>query len=330
LAEAFGILSGGLVLLVLGAEGVVRGAARIGERLGVSKLFIGLTIVAFGTSSPEVVIGIEAALRGYPSLGVGNVVGSNIFNIGIVLGVTAIISPIPVRGTIVQREVPIVIGLTAVLFAIAQAGFVTRIEAALLLSGLVGYTVWSYRVARQESTAGGPGELSLADTLSMTLPSIPGNRALRPSVVGWVRDWILVLAGLALLVFGSHLAVSGAEGLARLADVSDALIGLSVVAIGTSLPELVTSVVAAVRKEPELAIGNVLGSNIFNILMILGVAGAVHPLAVDPRLVRIDIPVALGFALACFPILLSSHRISRTEGVTLVALYVAYLAFLVR
>jgi cation:H+ antiporter len=326
LTDALAVFAAGLIVLVVGAEGVVRGAARIGERLGVSRLFIGLTVVALGTSSPEVVVSLEASLRGYPSLAVGNVVGSNIFNIGVVLGLTAIISPIPVHGAIVRREVPIVIGLTALLFALAHGGAIIRPESGLLILGLVVYITWAYRTARAAHFAP-PGEPSLAETLSLTLP---GKGPPRPGALRWVKNLAFLLGGLTLLVVGSRYVIDGAEKIAHIADISDTLVGLSIVAVGTSLPELATSAVAAFRKEPEMAVGNVLGSNIFNILMILGIAGVVRPLEVSPRIVDIDIPVALGFALACIPILMSSRRISRAEGVTLLILYVAYIGFLVR
>jgi cation:H+ antiporter len=326
LTEAFGVLAAGLVVLVFGANGVVRGASRIAERLGVSRLFIGLTVVALGTSSPEVVVSLEAAVRGFPSLAVGNVVGSNIFNIGVVLGMTAIISPIPIHGVIVRREVPIVIGLTALLFAIAHGGAIIRFESGFLLLGLVAYIAWAYRTARAAHFAP-PGEPSMADTLSITLP---GKGPPKAGASAWAANLAFLIGGLAFLVIGSRYVIDGAEGIARIADISDTLVGLSVVAVGTSLPELTTSVVAAFRKEPEMAVGNVLGSNIFNVLMILGIAGVVQPLEVSPRIVSIDIPVALGFAVACFPILMSSRRISRAEGFTLLILYGAYIVFLVR
>ena len=326
MTDALAVFAAGLVVLVVGANGVVRGASRVAERLGVSRLFIGLTVVALGTSSPEVVVSLEASFRGYPSLAVGNIVGSNIFNIGVVLGLTAIISPIPVHGAIVRREVPIVIGLTALLYALAHGGAIIRPESALLILGLVVYLAWAYRTARAAHFAP-PGEPSVAETLSLTLP---GKGPPRPGALRWVKNLAFLLGGLALLVIGARYVIDGAEEIARIADISDTLVGLSIVAVGTSLPELATSVVAAFRKEPEMAIGNVLGSNIFNILMILGITGVVQPLDVSPRIVDIDIPVALGFALACFPILMSSHRISRAEGVTLLILYVAYIGFLVR
>lgn len=326
MADALGLLAGGLIVLVVGAEGVVRGASRIAERLGISRLFIGLTVVALGTSTPEVVVSVEAALRGLPSLAVGNVVGSNIFNIGVVLGLTAIISPIPVQGVIVRREVPIVIALTGLLFALAHGGAVVRVEAGFLLLLLIVYLGWAYRSARAAHFAP-PGEPSIADTMSLTLP---GKGPPRPGILRWMKNAIFLVGGLVLLVIGSRFVIDGAEEIARIADISDTLVGLSVVAVGTSLPELATSVVAALRKEPEMAIGNVLGSNIFNVLMILGIAGVVRPLEVSPRIVSIDIPVALLFALACFPILLSSRRISRPEGFTLLILYLAYIVFLVR
>jgi len=249
LTEAFGVLAVGLVVLIFGANGVVRGASRIAERLGVSRLFIGLTVVALGTSSPEVVVSLEAALRGFPSLAVGNVVGSNIFNIGVVLGMTAIISPIPIHGVIVRREVPIVIGLTALLFALAHGGAIIRFESGLLLLGLVIYIGWAYRTARAAHFAP-PGEPSMADTLSITLP---GKGPPKAGAFAWAANLAFLIGGLAFLVIGSRYVIDGAEAIARIADISDTLVGLSVVAVGTSLPELTTSVVAAFRKEPEMA-----------------------------------------------------------------------------
>ncbi len=324
MTAAAAILLGGLAILVLGAETLVRGSARLALRLGLSPLFIGLTLVAFGTSTPELVVSLEAALRGFPSLAVGNVVGSNIFNIAIVLGVAAIISPIPVHGNLVQREVPIVIALTAILFALAHFGAVTRAEAALLLVGFVIYSIWSYRWAREEAISA--QAITLSSTLSVSVSG--AGRLLEPSARAVLIDLVFVAVGLAALAAGSRWVVDGAEEIARIADVSDTVIGLTVVAVGTSLPELATSVVAAIRKQTEIAVGNVLGSNIFNILVILGLTGLVHPVPVVDRLVRIDIPVAMGFAVACFPILLSSRRISRLEGVCLVLAYIGYAVLL--
>lgn len=311
--EAGGILVLGLALLTAGAEALVRGASRLAVALGVSPLFIGLTLVAYGTSAPELVVSAAASLRGLQGIAIGNVVGSNIFNTGVVVGVTALIAPIPCVVGLIRREAALVVLTTAVLVVLAWNGELTRWEAVLLLLALIGYTGWYHRRALQ--TAGA----AVAEF---------GSRNWRGGVSPLV-NLVLVLIGLGLLVLGARWVVDGAVELAELLGVSKTLIGLTIVAAGTSLPELATSALAAVRRETDIAIGNVLGSNIFNLLGILGVAGLLHPLHVPPHIVSFDLPVALVFALACVTIGLTGHRVSRLEGAILLLGYLAYMTVLV-
>jgi cation:H+ antiporter len=310
---AGGILVLGLVLLTAGAEALVRGASQLAVALGLSPLFIGLTLVAYGTSAPELVVSAAASLRGLHGMAIGNVVGSNIFNTGLVVGVTALIAPIGCVAGLIRREAALVVLTTAVLVVLAWNGELTRWEAVLLLLALIGYTGWYYRRALQ--------------TAGAAVAEFRG-RNWRGGVPPLVH-LLLVVIGVGLLVLGARWVVDGAVGLAELLGVSKTLIGLTIVAVGTSLPELTTSAVAARRRQTDIAIGNVLGSNIFNLLGILGFAGLLHPLQVPAHIIRFDIPVALVFALACIPIGLSGRRISRPEGAVLLLGYIAYLTVVI-
>lgn len=297
----------GLICLSTGAEALVRGGSRLASRFGVSPLFIGLTVVAYGTSSPELVVSTLAALADRSEIAVGNVIGSNIFNIAVVLGIAALIAPLPVRANVLRREVPVVIAITFVVLLLALGGGVTRPEGAVLLLGLIGYTVWAYRNARRE------GRLDGVDVPSPNPPR---------SLLGSLG---LVAIGVILLSLGADLLLETAVEFARRLGISDTMIGLTLVATGTSLPELATSIVAALRRELDIAMGNVLGSNIFNILGILGLAALLEPVGIAHHMTRFDIPVALIFAVACLPIMLSARRISRMEGTLLFLGYCAYL-----
>lgn len=310
---ASGILVLGLALLTAGAEALVRGSSRLAAALGLSPLFIGLTLVAYGTSAPEFVVSTAASLRGLHGLAIGNVVGSNIFNTGVVIGVAALIAPIPCRRALVRREAALVVLTTAVLVILGWNGRLTRVEATGLLLGLIGYTAWYHRQALR--TAG-----------NAVVKGWTGNAQ---SGLKQLKYLMLAVLGLCLLVLGGRWAVNGAVELAELLGVSKTLVGLTIVAVGTSLPELATSAVAALRRETDIAIGNVLGSNIFNLLGILGFAGLLRPLHVPPHIIRFDIPVALVFALACIPIGLTGRRISRPEGAILLLGYIVYLAVVI-
>jgi cation:H+ antiporter len=294
-----------LVLLIIGAEGLVRGSASLAIRGGLSPLMVGLTIVAFGTSAPELVVSLKAGLIGQGDISIGNVVGSNSFNIGIILGLTALICPIPVHRQIIRIDAPIALGVALLMPWILADGRLVRWEGALLFAGIVGYTLFSYVIARKSTDSVSPDE-------------VPGRSK------HWLVDLAFILGGLALLVLGSRILVEHAIILAKTLGVSEAVIGLTIIAAGTSMPELATSVVAAIRKQPDIAVGNVIGSNIFNILGILGVTGLVAPLSA-PGVARLDLWIMIGFSCLLLPLLFTGRKLLRTEGGILLAAYGAYL-----
>jgi len=307
MGSAILLLCAGTAVLILGAELMVRGAARLALSLGLSSLFVGLTVVAFATSSPELVVAIQASLAGAPDMAVGNVVGSNICNVAIILGCVALIQPIPCHHTLIQREVPLVILVTG-LFWLLMKGGLSRVEAAALASVLVLYTVWIYRAARRQPGSKLPVEAAVASLTS-------GSR---------LQHLALLVLGLGGLILGANLLVDGAIRIAHQLGWSDAVIGLTVVAVGTSVPEIATSIVAALRREPDIAVGNVLGSSLWNLLGVAGIAGMITPLPAEHRILVFDIPVALAFSAACLPIMRFDGRISRAEGMLLLLGYVVY------
>lgn len=306
----------GLVLLVGGGELLVRGGSGIGRALGLSPLVIGLTVVAFATSAPELAVSVDAALSGAPGVAVGNVVGSNISNVLLVLGLAALVLPVAVRSQLVRVDVPVMIGFSVVALLVAWDGTVSLPEGGGLLAALVGYVVMSVRLARRTGTP------------DPTPDPTDGDSPARPPRP--LRDAGLVLAGVALLVLGARLLVGSATTIAQAVGLSDLVIGLTVVAIGTSLPEVATSVIAALRGEREMALGNVLGSNIFNIGAVLGLTALVAPggVPVADAAVRFDLPVMVVVALVVLPVVFTGAEISRWEAVAFLAYFVAYLAYL--
>lgn len=304
-------LVGGLALLTGGATALVRGASALALRLGLTPLVVGLTVVAFGTSAPELVVSVQAALAGAGGIAVGNVVGSNVANIGLILGLAVLVRPFAVDRSLLRRDVPVLLAVTLGAALVLADRTVGTAEGAALVAGLAAYLVWSVRQARRDTAA--------AAAVGADLPA--------PSGPAW-RDLLLVAGGLIGLVGGADLFVGGAVALAEAAGVSSAVIGLTVVAIGTSLPELATSLVAAWRGESEIAAGNVVGSNLFNLLGILGVAALVRPIAA-PGLAMADVAVMVGFTLAMAVLMLLGRRLVRLEGAALTSGYVAYLAYLV-
>ncbi|MCP5534771.1 MAG: calcium/sodium antiporter [Akkermansiaceae bacterium] len=302
----------GLVVLTVGADFLVRGASAIAARLGLSALVIGLTVVAFGTSAPELAVSVKASLAGQGGIAVGNIVGSNIFNVAAILGISALICPLAVNLNIIRRDMPIMLA-ASVLFVLllTTGGELARWEGLLMFAILLVYTSWSIRVSKRELSAG--MEIVLPDGAG---PTPPG----RPLVfsVG------LALVGLVMLVVGARLFVDNASAIARVLGWSEAAIGLTIVAAGTSMPELATSVVASIRRQTDIAIGNVVGSNIFNLLCIGGLAASVNPLETGGvRLV--DFGAMLVTSVILLPLMRSGFRISRAEGAVLIALFLAYL-----
>jgi len=314
MASAFLLLGLGLGLLVAGAEVLVRAAAALALRLGVSPLLVGITIVAMGTSSPELVVSLRAALAGDDAIAVGNVVGSNICNIALILGLAALIRPLSVQMQLIRLDVPVMIASSAALWLALAGGHLGRIVAALFIAGLFLYILVGVRQARREAQV-------VVDEVAAAAPGARGSAR---------RAWIqalLIAAGLALLAAGADLFVQAAVRLSESLGVSRAVIGLTVVALGTSLPELATSVVAALRRHADLAIGNIVGSNIFNILGILGLAGLVHPLEAR-GIGTVDLAVMTALALLMLPLMRTGFRLSRGEGGILLVSYVLYVLHL--
>jgi cation:H+ antiporter len=293
----------GLVLLYFGAEGLVRGSASLALRFGMTPLMVGLTIVAFGTSSPELVVSIKAAFNGFGDIAVGNVVGSNIFNIAVILGFAALVRPLKVKDQILRTDTPIMIAVSLLLVLFLRDRMITRPEAAILAAGIIAYMILSVHLSRKEAA-------------SADIPAKTGKSLL--------LDLLFVVGGLGMLIAGSNFLVNGTVKLATYLGVSQAVIGLTIVAAGTSLPELATSVVAGIRGEDDIAIGNIIGSNIFNILCILGVAPFFGQVKTGGIQV-LDLGFMLGTAALLLPLMWSRLRIGRAEGVILVLLYGSYL-----
>jgi cation:H+ antiporter len=316
------MLAGGLVLLAVGAEALVRGASRLAAALGIAPLVIGLTIVAFGTSAPEMAVSVQSVLAGQPDIAVGNAVGSNILNVLLILGLSAVITPLVVAQQLVRLDVPIMIGVSVLLLLLALNGYIEQWEGGVLFAGIIGYTVFQIVQSRKgkESAA---VEAEYAEEYGKPEPRTAGRMLLNVA---------LAIVGLALLVLGASWFVDGATQLARAYGISELIIGLTIVAMGTSLPEMATSLVAAFRGERDIAVGNVVGSNIFNILAVLGLSSIVAPgqgLPVSLGMLELDIPFMVAVAVACLPIFLTGNTIARWEGAVFVAYYVAYTAYLV-
>lgn len=310
-------VAGGLVLLVLGAEGLVRGATRVAVAVGISPLIVGLTVVAFGTSAPELAVSVHGALTGAGEVAIGNAVGSNVFNVLVVLGTSALFGRLLVHRRVVRIEVPLLVLVTGVVWALSADGAISRLEGGLLVAGLVGYTGVSAVLSRNEPA-------SVVAEYAGAFGEEPA-RAARTSL----RAVAMVVAGLVGLVAGSRLLVEGASDLAASVGMPDVVVGLTVVAGGTSLPELVTSVVAVRRGELDIAVGNVVGSNLFNLLGVLGGAALVGgALPVPASVTAGDLPVALVTTLIALPILATGLVVARWEGGLLLAGYGGYLAVL--
>ena len=313
----------GLVLLTVGAELVVRGGSRLAARAGVSPLVVGLTVVAVGTSTPELAVGIGSARDGAGSLALGNVAGSNTVNILLVLGLTAVLSPIAVRTRVLRIDLPVMVGASAALLVMCLDGHLSGVEGGVLLTAAAAYTVVVVRTSRDEDPVVADeyrAEFGVATAAAATTERDRGRRI--AALLG------VTLAGTVVIVVGAELLVRGAVDAATALGVSDAFIGLTVVAIGTSAPELATAVVAGLRGEQDISVGNVLGSSIYNILLVLGATVVAAPggLDVPDGVARFDLPVVLAVAVLCVPVLLTGRRVTRTEGWVFVGLYAVFLA----
>jgi cation:H+ antiporter len=316
----FGEFVIGLLAVIGGAELVVRGGSRIAARLGISPMVIGVTVVAVGTSAPELAIGIDAALRGSGSLAVGNIAGTNTLNVLFILGLVALLQPVRLHSHTLKLDLPMIVGASVLMFLLAADGLLTRLDGGLLLLLGVAYTVLIVRAARREAAV---VRTEFAREYGATKRELASTAQL-------VRDTVWLIAGLAVIVVGADWLVDGAVKIARGFGVAETVIGLTIVAIGTSAPELVTAIVATLRKERDIAVGNLLGSTVYNIVFILGAIALVpaNGIPVEPPLIAIDIPVMLAATIACVPVFLTGRRIRRLEGAAFIAAYLVYLTYL--
>lgn len=309
----------GLAALTAGAEMLVRGASALAAAMRISPLVIGLTVVAYGTSTPELVVSVQSSLRGQPDIALGNVVGSNIFNVLFILGVSALIIPLRVSQQLIRFEVPLMIGLSLVTAGLALDGRIGRFDGALLFAGLLAYTSWVIAESRK-----GDGEVD-----SDTANSSEREKTIRAGGTAWYV--LMVVVGLVLLVFGSRWFTDSAITMARQLRIPELVIGLTIVAAGTSLPEVATSVLAAFRGERDIAVGNVVGSNLFNMMGVLGLSSLVSKegVTVSESALYLDLPVMIVVAFACMPIFLTGHKISRWEGGVFFGYFLAYTGYLI-
>ncbi|HSP81865.1 MAG TPA: calcium/sodium antiporter [Myxococcaceae bacterium] len=308
----------GLVLLVAGAELLVRGASSLAATIGISPLVVGLTVVAFGTSAPELAVSLQSAASGQADLAFGNVVGSNICNVLLILGLSAAVAPLVVHQQLIRVEVPLMIGVSFLVLLLAVDGGIGRLDGVVLATGAIAYTVFAIRQSRKAQRQGD-------DTPAESVEVAPAHG------LGILLQLVFVAAGLGLLVLGARWLVAGAVAVAQALEVSELVIGLTVVAAGTSLPELATSVMASYKGERDIAVGNVVGSNLFNLLAVLGFSSALSPegIGVPPDALAVDLPVMIAVAVACLPIFFTGNLIARWEGALFLAYYVAYTVFLV-
>lgn len=305
-------LVGGLVMLFIGAEGLIRGSSNLAIKIGITPLVVGLTVVAFGTSTPELVVSLKAALLGNSTISLGNIIGSNIANIALILGVASIIRPLDVHAKVIMREIPIMIGISVLLLLLLTDGEIGFLDGLIFVLGLIVYLVVNVLIARKEKNPEIDSEFSEGLKSKLGIPV----------------SIVLMIAGLGLLILGANLFVQSAVAIAKMFNVSDAIIGLTIVAIGTSLPELITSIVASYKKEADIAIGNVVGSNVFNILGILGITALIIPIS-SVGISYIDLGVMLVTAIILFPLSRTGFSISRMEGALLLAGYAGYIYYLI-
>jgi cation:H+ antiporter len=312
------LVIGGLVLLIAGGEALVRGASSIATRIGMSPLIVGLVVVSAATSAPELAVTVGSVISGEPGLAVGNVIGSNIVNILLILGLSALVVPLLIKRQLVRFDIPVMVGLSVLLVAVSLDGQIGLLDGVLLLAGLVVHAVLSILIGRREVRVGAEG----AGTAPIPNPG-------RPAPV-WL-SLLLLVVGIGLLVLGSQLLVTGAVSIATGLGVSSLVVGLTVVAIGTSLPELATSIIAVRRGERDMAVGNIVGSNIFNIGLVLGLPAIIfgEGIPVPAAAIALDLPIMLATAIALLPIAFTGFIIARWEGGLFVAIYIAYTAYLV-
>jgi len=320
MAPAIFFLLAGFVVLVFGAEWLVRGAARLATAVGISPLVVGLTVVAFGTSAPELAVSVMSAFKGQADIALGNVVGSNICNVLLILGISAIIIPLTVHRQLVRLDVPVMIGVSLLMWALALDGRIGRIDGMALTTLVVGYVIYLIRRSRRE-------EASVREEYEKEYGMAAADK---PGAFAVFKMLGMIAIGMVGLVLGSKWLVDSAVFIAREFGISELVIGLTIISFGTSLPEIATSIMAALKGERDIAVGNIVGSNTFNILTVLGIAAAVSPAGINiaPDALRFDIPFMVAIAVVCWPMLADGLKVSRLNGIFLLTFYVAYLCYL--
>jgi len=313
----------GFILLIGGAELLVRGASKLASRAGISSLVVGLTVVSLGTSAPELAVGLDSGFRGQTDLLIGNVIGSNIFNVLFILGVSALVTPLVVNHKLIRLDVPLMIGCSLLLGALGWDGTIHRWEALLLVLLLICYTMFLLYQSRKEGLNNDIGKDSVPKAESGNLGIFKSDH--------WIFDLFFMVTGLFLLVMGANWLVDSAVQIAQNFGVSELIIGLTIISVGTSLPEVATSIMAGLKGERDIAVGNVVGSNIFNILGIVGITGIIIPqsIGMSPAILGFDLPVMTAVAIACLPIFFTGHIIVRWEGMVFLGYYLAYLLYLI-
>jgi len=307
------MILGGLVLLFFGGEGLIKGAVSLARNFGLSKLLVSAVVVGFGTSMPEMTVSVGAALKGASDIAIGNVVGSNIANILLIIGVAAILCPIFIAGAAVKRDTFVMLGASLALCGLALTGMISLVAGIFMFIALIGYILYSYNQDKKNG----------AETVQHIEEDIEGEPHLSPP-----KAWVFALAGLGLLIGGAYILVEGAVSIARGFGISEAVIGLTIVAVGTSLPELATSVVAALKKHSDVIIGNIVGSNIFNILAILGITAMISPIPIGMQIASYDVWIMLGVAVFLSIYLLRGLTIGRVSGMAMLLAYCGYTAWL--
>lgn len=310
----------GLLVLTVGAELLVRGGSRLALAAGISPLVVGLTVVAYGTSTPELVVSVQSALNGQSEVALGNVIGSNIFNVLLILGISAAITPLTVAQQLIRFDVPLMIAVSILTLGLSLDGRLGLIDGTILASGMLGYTVWAILKSRQETAA-----------IKQEYQEEFGTREPVRPLRSILLNLGLVAIGLVLLAVGARWFVDSAISLARMLGVSELIIGLTIVAAGTSMPEVATSIMAAIRGERDIAVGNVVGSNIFNLLGVLGISGIVSDsgIEVSSTALQVDFPIMVATAVACLPIFFTGHEIARWEGGLFLTYYALYTTSLI-
>ncbi len=320
----------GLGILYLGADWLIEGASEVAKRFGIRPLVIGLTIVALGTSLPEFLLNFFAVIKGEDGLAIGNIIGSNIANIALILGVSSAIMPLTVDKEVLQKEYPMMLAVTGLFYLLALDGLISRIDGFILVAGLVAFIAYIFRTStRVEGTNSDASEGQNGDS-EIEAESGAGLKGLlnSPRLAPWIRI-LLILGGMAALTVGARLMVDSAIGIATILQIAPILIGLTIVAIGTSLPELAASLMCAIRKESDMSVGNILGSNMLNILFVVGLVAMIRPMTVEPDSISMHIPVMILFSLMLWPLARRKYFLSRFNGIFLLAGFVAYLVWLI-